>query len=479
MMESVQVYGGLGEDPDGSSDGTVVAGGLVVDEPTATVPLGDDNDDVGAATNTGGSGLDPVPEAAAATKEELGQSQADAPSTGLACFVETPERKGDGLLDSHVVYTVRSEADLDVVNKPGRGSTGSLVKVTSAQFHVLRRYSDFFWLHEVLEFEQPSYLVPPLPPKHHMNDKFDPEFLEIRRRGLQEFVHRIATHPVMSCNGTFRTFLQAKSHELVTLKKERERSVMTRMQDTLSTATSKLTAKAGDDKFSRIARYIDDFQARLTEVAQATGYTVTARKDMHGILCEYAVSFGLVAETEDLLSEPLRQAQRLLDEQAEDLRTLIRAHDHCFFLAIKEYLLYTESIKALLLRREIQCGKEASVTKALQGKEAEKQAVLDSDQKMTLGSLFGKDPEVIKREKLDKIEAQMASLTAQYNQAVDETAVFNANVQAELDRWHREKDADIRRLWGDLADAHVTFLTKAQSQWAQMAEAFEQLSVDE
>ena len=65
-----------------------------------------------------------------------------------------------------------------------------------------RRYSDFDQLRRFLESKYPWCLVPPLPDKLSSyapwkiaNQKFDPEFLEMRRFGLDKFIQRLLAHP--------------------------------------------------------------------------------------------------------------------------------------------------------------------------------------------------------------------------------------------------------------------------------------------
>ncbi|KND04096.1 uncharacterized protein SPPG_08941 [Spizellomyces punctatus DAOM BR117] len=62
------------------------------------------------------------------------------------------------------------------------------------QISVLRRYSDFLWLLDVLVKRYPFRIIPSLPPKKVGADE---AFLERRRRGLSRFINMIANHPVL------------------------------------------------------------------------------------------------------------------------------------------------------------------------------------------------------------------------------------------------------------------------------------------
>lgn len=80
---------------------------------------------------------------------------------------------------------------------------------------VRRRYSDFEWLKSELERDS-KILVPPLPgkalarqlPFRGDDGLFDPAFIEERRRGLEEFINKIASHPLAQNERCLHMFLQ-------------------------------------------------------------------------------------------------------------------------------------------------------------------------------------------------------------------------------------------------------------------------------
>lgn len=73
---------------------------------------------------------------------------------------------------------------------------------------VVRRYSEFTWLAEVLARTCPGSIVPAIPEKQAMG-RFSSDFVEARRRALERFLQRIATHPELGRSEHYATFLQA------------------------------------------------------------------------------------------------------------------------------------------------------------------------------------------------------------------------------------------------------------------------------
>ncbi|CAK7341881.1 unnamed protein product [Dovyalis caffra] len=74
---------------------------------------------------------------------------------------------------------------------------------------VIRRYSDFVWLRDRLFDKYKGVFIPPLPEKSAVEKfRFSAEFIEMRRRGLDIFVNRIASHQQLQQSEDLRTFLQ-------------------------------------------------------------------------------------------------------------------------------------------------------------------------------------------------------------------------------------------------------------------------------
>ncbi|KAG1438904.1 hypothetical protein G6F56_012476 [Rhizopus delemar] len=105
-----------------------------------------------------------------------------------------PER--EGFIFKHVNYIVTNEKRSSIV---------------------LRRYSDFWWLWEVLLKRYPFRALPNLPPKK-LGGR-DAAFLEKRRRGLSRFINAVIRHPVLREDEVVSKFLTEPS-ELAAWRKQ-------------------------------------------------------------------------------------------------------------------------------------------------------------------------------------------------------------------------------------------------------------------
>lgn len=105
-----------------------------------------------------------------------------------------PER--EGFIFKHVNYIVTNEKRSSIV---------------------LRRYSDFWWLLDVLIKRYPFRALPNLPPKK-LGGR-DATFLEKRRKGLSRFINAIIRHPILRKDDIVSRFLTEPS-ELAAWRKQ-------------------------------------------------------------------------------------------------------------------------------------------------------------------------------------------------------------------------------------------------------------------
>jgi PX domain len=65
---------------------------------------------------------------------------------------------------------------------------------------IRRRYDDFLWLYKRLQTELPGAIIPIIPRSRVLiaSKKFDPDFIEERRRNLQQFLQGVVDHDELS-----------------------------------------------------------------------------------------------------------------------------------------------------------------------------------------------------------------------------------------------------------------------------------------
>jgi sorting nexin-1/2 len=123
---------------------------------------------------------DPPSVASDITEMDYNKDHKSPPPKGrYSVTVSDPEKRGDGPLSQYVSYKVTTKTEVS----PGQYSSDS----------VLRRYRDFVWLHTTLTRKYKGYLIPSLPDKTLVG-RFVNEFINERKRALENFLNRIAVH---------------------------------------------------------------------------------------------------------------------------------------------------------------------------------------------------------------------------------------------------------------------------------------------
>ncbi|CCE63726.1 hypothetical protein TPHA_0F02450 [Tetrapisispora phaffii CBS 4417] len=100
----------------------------------------------------------------------------------------------EGLIFKHLNYKITILNDIPNTN-------------ATAGKSVIRRYSDFLWLRNVLLKKYPFRIIPLLPPKHVGLQSPSKIFLDARRDGLSKFINMVVRHPVLKKEELMSTFL--------------------------------------------------------------------------------------------------------------------------------------------------------------------------------------------------------------------------------------------------------------------------------
>ncbi len=124
--------------------------------------------------------------------------------TDLTITVDNPYVVGEGMR-AHTIYHLSYKT--------------SRPDLSNASQDLVRRFSDFAWLHDTLSERYPGRFIPALPDKFPVQSlvqkvQHNSPFLTDRCRALHRFMNRLARHPFLSRSKEFTTFLQAPQSEL-------------------------------------------------------------------------------------------------------------------------------------------------------------------------------------------------------------------------------------------------------------------------
>ncbi|KAK7492932.1 hypothetical protein BaRGS_00015879 [Batillaria attramentaria] len=383
----------------------------------------------------------------------------DAETRDLFIIVDDPE-KHTSTLEAYITFrvstkTTRSEFD-------------------NSDYSVRRRYNDFLWLRQRLEDGYPTHLVPPLPEKHSLKrlDRFSSEFLRVRQKALQKFLTRVADHPVLSFDKNFQVFLTAKAWEFQSHKKH-GKGIISQVSDSIHNMGASYMMKNRPPEFGLMHEYINIFGEKLGVMDRIATRVLREQADYHAELCEWGPCYTLWGNSEDQLTGPLLAMSKAVDQCCRALKDLIDDTDDNFSQPLKEYILYTEAIKAVLRRRDAIQMEYDMVVDELNKRKDEREQVKISDQTYSIGAFLGKDPEDVKHQKQEKLEQQIVDLTRQMEVLNDRTVVANANLKADMERWHKTKQRDVKDILMALADRQIRYYEKSLIVWEDTIRAIQ------
>ena len=365
-------------------------------------------------------------------------------------------------LGSYVGYTVHT-----------RSSKGKEVEV-------LRRYSDFEWLREMLVAEFPNIILAPMPPKHAVSEgKYDRIFLERRRIELEHFIRRVAVHPACVNSKALRTFLVLKAHEFQGVKKSSEKGVLDRMSESMSVMSAKLLIKAEDPKFTAVQQQVGE----VGEMMSALHGTCEQAAKVEGSI---SVGFDKMSQAVDTLSEsetelgPLLKllAHACLDEShaVNDLGKALRQKP---LILLSEHCRYTEVLTALLNRRN-----NIMLQNQLLRQDAKENTQAMDDARAgkgpgVMGSLMnqrsGKTDQQLADERVSKLEAERASLDEAISRSDKTLSNANAALTSDLSRFARQRNTDMNECFRSFAQAQIAYLSAAEARWGNLVEEAEAL----
>ncbi|XP_051906247.1 sorting nexin-30 [Hippocampus zosterae] len=300
------------------------------------------------------------------------------------------------------------------------------------EYCVRRRYQDFDWLRIKLEDSQPTHLIPPLPEKFVMKgvvDRFSEEFVGTRMKALDKFLKRVADHPVLSFNPHLNAFLSAKD-----LNKRQGLALLTKVGESVKHVTGGYKLRARPPEFCAMGEYLDTFSQKLGTIDRIAQRILKEQSEHLTELRDYGAVYSSWTGSEGELQRPLEGLASSVSTCCGAMDELCENMGQDFLPVLREYMLYIESMKNVLKKRDqSQAEYEGRLEAALLRKQEDRTPM---------------PPEVERCQ--DKVEC------------------FNADLKADWERWQSNKRQDFKQLLGGMADKNITYYEKCQAAWESL-----------
>jgi len=402
----------------------------------------------------------PRHDGARASKRDRRQESHRVLSQVLTISVSDPKKESEGI-NSYISYKVNTQTNLP--------------EFQYGQFSVIRRYSDFVWLHDMLQKDVPGSIVPPLPEKAVVG-RFSADFVESRRRLLEKFCVRLAAHEELSDSKYFKLFLQADDAGLSVAKAEQKlaekaetkknarpgggsfANMSAWFEDTVNSVSLSMAANAeakekspADEKIEEVKAYIHSLEVQMGNVAKHTSGLMNRNRELSTGLFEFGLAFTLLGQTE---TDPLSTALTKLGHTADQLSLLVTeqtAKETCNFEEpMYDYIRVLGAVKLALGARA-------------KHKHALAIAVADLEQKKALSAKLAGQPG--KEDKAALAEHAIDKAAGDVQAARDAFEQVSARVIREMERFKREKAADMRKVVLDYTTMQIEYNKRVEQQW--------------
>uniref|UniRef100_A0ABK0LR85 Sorting nexin-30 n=1 Tax=Rattus norvegicus TaxID=10116 RepID=A0ABK0LR85_RAT len=270
----------------------------------------------------------------------------------------------------------------------------------------------------------------PLPEKFVVKgvvDRFSEEFVETRRKALDKFLKRITDHPVLSFNEHFNVFLTAKD---LNAYKKQGIALLTRVGESVKHVTGGYKLRSRPLEFAAIGDYLDTFALKLGTIDRIAQRIIKEEIEYLVELREYGPVYSTWSALEGELAEPLEGVSACIGNCSTALEELTDDITEEFLPVLREYILYSDSMKGVLKKRD--------------QVHAEYEAKLEAV--------------ALRKEDRPKVPADV-------EKCQDRMECFNADLKADMERWQGNKRNDFRQLLVGLADKNIQYYEKCLMAW--------------
>ncbi|XP_037036536.1 sorting nexin-2-like isoform X2 [Bradysia coprophila] len=349
--------------------------------------------------------------------------------------VSEPHKVGEGM-GSYIAYKVTSRS--------------SIPAFKNKEFSVLRRFSDFLGLYDLLveKYLRRGRIIPPAPQKNLIGTTkvkmgsqtpsesgagAGMEWLENRRAALERFLRRTAKHPILCIDPDFINFLQSdeelpKSVNTAALSGAGVMRLFNKVGETMNKITYKMDEN--DSWFENKIIEIENLDAHIQKLHSAIKALVIYRKELSSLTGLVAKSAAVLSTCEEHtgLSRALSQLADV-EEKTELLRSE-QANSDLYILSetLKDYIGLFGAIKDVFRER----------VKVFQSWENAQLQLTKRRENKTRMELAGRN------DKVDQFDKEVEEWEAKVQRCQKEFEEISAEIKKETERFEIDRVRDFK-----------------------------------
>ncbi|XP_034528858.1 sorting nexin-4-like isoform X1 [Notolabrus celidotus] len=414
------------------------------------------------------------------------------------CVVEAEKRSGKNAVNMQEAFTVYliETRPMDAVADGRNPAPDSL----------WRRYSEFELLRNYLIVTYPYIVVPPLPEKraefvwHKLSaDNMDPDFVERRRVGLENFLLRVASHPVLSNDKILYHFLTEEHgwKEVVY-----ETGFQAKADSRLRALSATFRVRNPDKRFMEMKHYSDELQSHTSQLLRARARVADRLYGVYKVHGNYGRVFSSVcvcvcdklpslcvclcvspcflcsewSAIEKEMGDGLQSAGHHMDAFAASIDDILEEEEH-YADQIKEYLFYAEALRAVcrkheLTQFELEMASQDLISKKQQREELATGIVRTFSFKGMTNKLFGQEAPEQREARLKLLEELIAEGEETVKEKTVECAEHVERAWVDMQRFKEQKDKDLREALINYAVMQISMCKKGIQVWGNAKDCF-------
>uniref|UniRef100_A0A3B3WV05 PX domain-containing protein n=1 Tax=Poecilia mexicana TaxID=48701 RepID=A0A3B3WV05_9TELE len=343
-----------------------------------------------------------------------------------------------------------------------------------------RRYSEFELLRTYLLVTYPYIIVPPLPEKraefvwHKLSaDNLDPDFVERRRVGLENFLLRLASHPVLSNDNIFFLFL-TEIFYLSYINRKKIFLLFQKADSRLKSLSAMFRVKNPDKRFTALKHYSEDLSTVISQLLR-----IRAVKNRWGKSVLKTLFFSEWSAIEKEMGDGLQSAGHHMDTYAASIDDILEEEEH-YADQLKEYLFYTEAVRSVcrkheLIQYELEMAAQDLSYKKQQKEELETGTVRIFSLKGMTSKLFGQETQEQRESKVSALEQSIQEGEDALKEKNAESQEFVEKAWNDIERFKEQKEKDLREALISYAIMQISMCKKGIQVWSNAKECFNKM----
>ncbi|XP_043482200.1 sorting nexin-4-like [Leptopilina heterotoma] len=378
------------------------------------------------------------------------------------------EKRANGALNLKEFYTVylieTKVTDPNFENAP--------IKVSS----LWRRYTEFELLRAYLEISYPYVVLPPLPEKKVLyawqkvtTDTFDPDFVDRRRAGLENFLLRVASHPILSFDKHLISFLQQKDGWRESVK---ETGYLQLAETKLKALSVAVRLRKPDKRFETIKNYGIELQNNVCNLLRVRSRLAEKQYSLYKLHANYGRVFSEWSAIEKEMGDGLQKSGHYLDSLAATIDTTLE-EEELIADQLKEWLFSASALQQVVRRREAMQLATDETHDVLHASYDQKNKAIQGKSSL-MSRLFGSvDTEDVRELKVVQLDQRITQNEEAVKKADENLISFSNKALEDIERFQQQKVIDLKETLAAYCVLQFKLARKSLQSWQHIKECLE------